>query len=146
MLIKVVVALIRHNKKILMAKRAGGELKGKWEFPGGKIRKGEDPKEAIVREIKEELNLEIVPLREINTFYHEYPFAKLQLTLIECEIKDKKPQILLDGSHTKISWVDVEDNQLGLTPLDEKIFAYLKKHLHEFRSKLSNSPSRSPSG
>ena len=57
--VRVVAALIRKDNKIFAAKRAYGFLKGKWELPGGKIEDNESPVEAIIREIKEELNTDI---------------------------------------------------------------------------------------
>ncbi len=57
--IKVVAALIETNDKILIAQRLHPELNGKWEFPGGKVRRGEKDKDAIYRKILEELNISI---------------------------------------------------------------------------------------
>ena len=53
--IRVVAAVIRDKDKIFATARGYGEFKGGWEFPGGKIEEGETPQEALVREIKEEL-------------------------------------------------------------------------------------------
>ena len=71
--INVVAALIEQDGKVFAAQRAYGELKGKWELPGGKIENGETPQEALKREIKEELDTEI----EVGGFFmhidYEYP-------------------------------------------------------------------------
>ena len=57
--IRVVAAVIRSEGKIFATARGYGEFKGLWEFPGGKIEPGETPKEALIREIKEELDTEV---------------------------------------------------------------------------------------
>lgn len=57
--IKVVAAIIQKENKILATKRGYGEFINMWEFPGGKIEPGETKEQALVREIKEELNIEI---------------------------------------------------------------------------------------
>ena len=57
--VKVVAAIIIHENKIFATQRGYGEFKDGWEFPGGKIEPGETPQEALVREIKEELDIEI---------------------------------------------------------------------------------------
>lgn len=57
--IKVVAAIIIDNNKIFATQRGYGDFKDGWEFPGGKIEKGETPEEALIREIKEELDTTI---------------------------------------------------------------------------------------
>lgn len=57
--IRVVAAVISYEDKIFATAKGYGEFKGQWEFPGGKIEEGETPQQALVREIKEELEAEI---------------------------------------------------------------------------------------
>ena len=57
--VEVVAAVLMEKDKVLATQRGYGELKGFWEFPGGKIEPGEDHKEALRREIEEELNVAI---------------------------------------------------------------------------------------
>ncbi len=59
--IEVVAAIIHHDGKILATQRGYGDFKDGWEFPGGKMEAGETAEHAIVREIEEELNVEIRP-------------------------------------------------------------------------------------
>lgn len=77
--IEVVAAIIRDGDKILATQRGYGEFKSLWEFPGGKIESGEDNKSALVREIKEELNVDI----EVEDFLHtvEYDYPNFHLTM-----------------------------------------------------------------
>lgn len=91
-MITVVAALIKKNDKILIAKRATGDkdVLGKWEFPGGKVKIGEDEKQAIEREIKEEFNIDIKAKNFIINNICEYPSKTIDLRLYECEyIKGK---------------------------------------------------------
>ena len=75
--IKVVAAVICDNikekNKILATARGYGELKGGWEFPGGKVEPGETPQQALVREIMEELDTEIKVGEWIDTIEFDYP-------------------------------------------------------------------------
>ena len=57
--VRVAAAVIRDRDKILATERGYGDYKGWWEFPGGKIEEGESPQEALIREIREELAVEI---------------------------------------------------------------------------------------
>jgi 8-oxo-dGTP diphosphatase len=125
-MIKVVAAYIPSGDKFLITKRAKGELKGLWEFPGGKVEKDESNFAALEREIKEELNIEILPQKELQTFTHNYPFAEIHLNLIHCDLPDNQT-ITSDGSHTKYLWVTLaETRNKKFAPLDEKIINYLK--------------------
>ena len=62
---EVTAAIIRRNGKILICRRAEGSCAHLWEFPGGKTELGETPFECLTRELREELNIEIKPLREL---------------------------------------------------------------------------------
>ena len=70
--VRVVAAVIRDNDKIFATQRGYGDLKGGWEFPGGKIEEGETPQEALKREIMEELDKEIEVGELIDTIAVSY--------------------------------------------------------------------------
>jgi len=77
--IRVVAAVIRSEDKIFATARGYGEFKGQWEFPGGKIEEGETPQQALVREIKEELEAEIEVGDLIDTIEYDYPNLHLSM-------------------------------------------------------------------
>ena len=86
---EVSAAVLKHGNSIFCAKRKDeGPLAKKWEFPGGKLEKGEDAKEALRRELFEELNLEVVIGDYITTVTHSYPTFNIILHAYFVEIKD----------------------------------------------------------
>ena len=88
--IKVVAAVIcdsiKDKKQILATARGYGEFKGKWEFSGGKIEKVETPQQALVREIKEELEVDINVGELIDTIEYDYPTFHLSMDCFWAEI------------------------------------------------------------
>ena len=77
--IKVVAAIIIDNGKVFATQRGYGEFKDGWEFPGGKIEEGETAREAIVREIREELDTEIQVEELLDTVEYDYPKFHLSM-------------------------------------------------------------------
>ena len=88
--IRVVAAIICDdmNKptEVFATARGYGEFKGRWEFPGGKIEDGEAPREALIREIKEELDTEIIVGDLITTVEYDYPNFHLSMDCFWSEI------------------------------------------------------------
>ena len=80
--VKVVAAVIEDNGNILATQRGYGDFKGGWEFPGGKIEKGETPQEALKREIYEELNIEILVNHLIDKAEYTYKSKDLNFQLL----------------------------------------------------------------
>lgn len=88
--IKVVAAVIcnslKEKKRIFATAKGYGEFKGQWEFPGGKVEVGETPKQALIREIKEELEIDIKVGDLIDTIKYDYPTFHLSMDCFWCEI------------------------------------------------------------
>lgn len=77
--IEVVAAIIEHEGRYLATARGYGEFEGQWEFPGGKIEAGENPRDALVREIKEELDVMIETGDFVTTVEYDYPTFHLTM-------------------------------------------------------------------
>ena len=108
--IRVVAAVIKavneNNKPIIFATQRGyGEFKGGWEFPGGKIEAGETPKEALKREIMEELGTEISVGELIDTIEYDYPEFHLSMDCFWCEMVSGD---LVLKEHEAAKWLDKE--------------------------------------
>ena len=85
--VRVVAAIIIENGKVFATQRGYGEFKDGWEFPGGKIEPGETPEEAIVREIKEELDTEVEVIELLDTVEYDYPNFIYLWGCFICKIK-----------------------------------------------------------
>ena len=86
-IIRVVAAIIFNVGNVFATQRGYGDFKGGWEFPGGKIDAGETPEEALVREIKEELDTEVEVKELLDTVEYDYPNFHLSMDCFICSIK-----------------------------------------------------------
>lgn len=100
--IEVVAAIIKNENKIFATQRGYGEFKDGWEFPGGKIETGETPEEALIREIKEELNTEIKVGQLLDTVEYDYSQFHLTMHCYLCTIKSGKLEL---KEHEAAKWL-----------------------------------------
>lgn len=109
--------IINEEQKILCALRSQQmSLPGMWEFPGGKIEKGESPEESLVREIKEELSCEIEVGRLISDSVYEYPTVMVRLITYFANIFDGEP---MPNEHEELRWVSLQElSSLHWAPAD----------------------------
>ncbi len=125
--IKVVAAIIKNEDKILATKRGYGEFINMWEFPGGKIEPGETKKQALVREIKEELNIEINVDKFALDIEYQYPNFYLFMSCFMCSIKEGSIELL---EHNDGKWITKEElNTLNWLPADIDAVNYLKENM-----------------
>ena len=108
--IEVAAAIIINNGKIFACQRGYGEWKDWWEFPGGKLESGETPEDALLREIREELSIEISINRHLTTVDYDYPNFHLTMHCYICQLKDDLQPHLLE--HEAARW-------LGRSELEE---------------------------
>lgn len=120
----VAAAIIRRDNKILIAKRSTGALGiGKWEFPGGKIEFLEHPEECVVREVKEELDIEISvdKLYTISSYFDEKEGKKYHILVLAFFADYVSGEIVLND-HSSAEWVDISSlEKYEFVPADVKI-------------------------
>ena len=120
-IVDVVGAIIKDGDRYLVGQRAANKSQGGlWEFMGGKIELGETPEQALARECREELNLEIEDERIVDSVVHEYPEKTIRLTLIECNPKSGSVPKALE--HQQIRWVTrAEMDAIDFAPADREL-------------------------
>jgi 8-oxo-dGTP diphosphatase len=122
-MIDVVAAVIIKDGKVLLAKRPKNKHQGgKWEFPGGKIEPDEKPLEALKREIKEEINLEIFDASLLHTVEHHYPDKSVRILFFKVhafngEAKGLEGQDVRWHSLGKINQLDFPDANKAILSL-----------------------------
>lgn len=104
--IEVVAAIIKKGDKIFITKRSSGEFADMWEFPGGKIELGETQEAALIREIKEELELDITNLNYLTTVEYNYSNFHLTMHCFICEICGGTLNL---NVHNDAKWVLIEE-------------------------------------
>ncbi|MBR2554410.1 MAG: (deoxy)nucleoside triphosphate pyrophosphohydrolase [Aeriscardovia sp.] len=124
--IKVVAAIIKKDDFIFATQRGYGAYKDWWEFPGGKIEPGETPEEALVREIKEELDTSIQVDQFLTTIEYDYPEFHLSMDCFYCSIKSGSLTLL---EHEAAKWLPITDLwQVNWLPADRGIIEIIERH------------------
>ena len=122
--IKVAAAIITHNHQIFATQRGYGEYKDAREFPGGKIEEGETPQEALIREIREELDTEVEVGELIDTVEYDYPTFHLSMNCFLCTIKSGN---LVLKEHEAARWLTRETlDSVAWLPADVALIEKLK--------------------
>ena len=125
--IEVVAAVIRKGDKLFATQRGYGDWKDYWEWPGGKREAGETPEQALVREIREELDAEISIDKYLTTIDWDYP--KFHLTM-HCYICSLRSGALHLNEHEAARWLGAGDlDGVNWLPADDQLLPLLRREL-----------------
>ena len=130
--IKVAAAVImsenEQGEKVIFATERGyGDYKDWWEFPGGKLEAGETPEEALVQEIREELNIRIDVDQFLLTVEHDYPAFHLSMDCFLCQMQEGHMTLL---EHEDARWLKASElRSVRWLPADVKVVEMIKKML-----------------
>ena len=124
-MVEVVAALIWDNERFLICQRPANKARALlWEFVGGKVEAGESPQDALVRECREELDIEITVNDVFMDVTHEYPDITVHLTLFHSNIASGTPKLL---EHNDLRWITVDEiDNFDFCPADVDILEKLK--------------------
>ncbi|PLX42292.1 MAG: hypothetical protein C0608_03150 [Deltaproteobacteria bacterium] len=116
----VVAGVIRRGGYVLIAKRfPGGPHGGYWEFPGGKVESGEHERDALIRELREELDISVEVEERWGEVIHSYPHATIRLAFYFCDISSGTPRAV---GCEKVKWVRSENlHQYPMPEADSEI-------------------------
>lgn len=125
--IEVVAAIIRKGDRVFATQRGYGEWKDWWEFPGGKMEAGETPKEALVREIKEELDADISIGRLLDTIEWDYPTFHLTMHCYMCSLLKDALHL---NEHEAARWLPANElRSVNWLPADEQLLPLIEREL-----------------
>jgi A/G-specific adenine glycosylase len=100
--------LVRERRIFIQKRGASGLMPGLWEFPGGKIKAGESPEQALVREFSEELGIKIHPLHKLSVIKHKYTSFKVTLHCFLCRASDERQEPVIRAAVAS-RWVTTEE-------------------------------------
>lgn len=135
--LRVACAIIERGGRVLAAQRSAGmDQAMRWEFPGGKIRPGEDVFGCVVREIREELSLDVKPLVSLAPVTHRDCGSWIRLFPVVCGLAGGT---LCAVDHVRVGWFTPAGlRSLEWSPADVPVLAeYLEKHAPRLRARQS---------
>ena len=125
--VEVVAAIIRKGDKLFATQRGYGEWKDFWEWPGGKIEEGETPEQALVREIREELDAEIRIDNFLTTIDWDYPKFHLSMHCYVCSLQSEALHL---NEHEAARWLGAADlRSVKWLPADYQLLPQLEQLL-----------------
>ncbi|MCR5245995.1 MAG: (deoxy)nucleoside triphosphate pyrophosphohydrolase [Bacteroidales bacterium] len=125
--IEVVAGVIRRGKEVLATQRGYGPWKDWWEFPGGKMEAGETRREALRRELSEELDADVTVGDPIGTVEWDYPEFHLTLHCYWCTLRAEALHL---NEHESAKWLSAENlRSVRWLPADESILAAILSEL-----------------
>lgn len=126
----VTAGVIRNGRKILIAERYDKlDEKYKWEFPGGKLEENEKVKECLIREIHEELALNITVGDIFEVVHHKYPDKNVLILCYLAKSTDKKAKAI---ECTDFKWIDISEiDNYEFVQADKVIVNKIKKYKEE---------------
>ena len=117
--VEVVAGVIFRGGRVLVARRARGELSGKWEFPGGKVEPGEEPRASLRRELQEELSINVSVGPMVCTYRFDYPGFPIVLNVFLCTRWEGAPKA--GDDHSELVWVSPRELEaVDLADADRK--------------------------
>lgn len=123
--VHVVAAIIREGNRIFATQRGYGDYKDGWEFPGGKIEPGETPQQALVREIKEELDTEIDVGELLTTVEFDYSTFHLSMQCFWAKVREGD---LVLKEHEAAKWLDVDElSTVSWLPADQSVVISIRE-------------------
>ena len=125
--IEVVAGVIRDGEKIFATQRGYGDCKDGWEFPGGKMEPGEIPQQALARELREELAVEVEVNEFICTVDYDYPKFHLTMHCFYCTVISGELKLL---EHEAARWLDASQlRDVDWLPADIEVVKAIEKAL-----------------
>lgn len=125
--IEVVAGIIKDGDKIFATQRGYGEFKDGWEFPGGKMEPGETPQEALARELKEELAVDVNVGEFLCTVDYDYPTFHLTMHCFYCSVIGGELTLL---EHEASKWLKMTElHSVNWLPADVEVVAALERNL-----------------
>jgi 8-oxo-dGTP diphosphatase len=118
--------LVERGRVLITQRKKGSHLAGAWEFPGGKVEPGEDPRDALVRELREEIGIEVTVEDPVEVTFHAYPEVSVLLLFFAVTRREGSPDPRpIDVAAVQWAAADALDETL-FPPADVPILAKVR--------------------